>query len=248
LSTADRVNKMIDFDQLKGKTIAITGASRGIGKETARLLAGLGANLVLGARNEDELRSFASELDTNTLPIALDVTDEESVSTFAKAAISRLGKIDALINCAGIGVFNTFLTLSTEDFDQMIAVNLRGTFLTCKAFAPHMVHNQSGRIINLISVAGTTALAGCTGYSASKFGALGLTRVMQTELRSKGIQVSAVLPGAVATSFWDKMEHTPNIADMIPVQSLAKHLVYLLCQPDGAAIDEIAVMPVLGIL
>jgi 3-oxoacyl-[acyl-carrier protein] reductase len=239
---------MIDFGQLKGKTIAITGATKGIGRETAKLLDQLGANLVLGARSEGDLRSFASELQTKPLALTLDVSDEESVRQFAQEAISRFGKIDALVNSAGTGIFDSLLTLSTEDFDQMVSVNLRGTFLCCKYFGQHMVLSGEGKMLNMVSIAGTTALAGCGGYSASKFGVLGLTRVLQAELRDKGIQVTAVVPGAVATPFWDKLDQKPDLSNMIPAQSLAKHLIYLLCQPEGAVVDEITIMPPLGIL
>ncbi|NRF95584.1 SDR family oxidoreductase [Paenibacillus frigoriresistens] len=239
---------MIDYGQLNGKTIVITGASKGIGNETAKLLSQLGANLVLGARNEKELNRAAFDLDTRTLALTLDVTSEESVRSFTLEAISQFGKIDALINSAGIGVFDSMLSLSIDDFDRMISVNLRGTFLCCKYFAQHMVLQQSGSIINLVSIAGTTALPGCSGYSASKFGLLGLSRVMQAELRDKGVRVMSVLPGAVATPFWDSMESKPDSSKMIHVHTLAKHLVYLLCQPEDAIVDELTIMPPLGIL
>jgi 3-oxoacyl-[acyl-carrier protein] reductase len=239
---------MIDFGQLKWRTVAITGASRGIGRETALLLAGLGANLVIGARNEEELEAVALLTGARTLPVPLDVTDEHSVEAFLEKGVQRFGHIDALINSAGVGVFEPLLSLSVEDFDLMIGVNLKGTFLTGQMFAQHMVMNGTGRIINIVSVAGNTALPGCGGYSASKFGVMGLTRVMQAELRGKGVQVTAVVPGAVASSFWDSIEPKPDVESMIPVQSLAKHIVYLLCQPEGSVIDEMMIMPPLGIL
>lgn len=239
---------MIDFGQLRGKTIAITGASKGIGKETAMLLDQLGANLILGARNENELMSVASQMNSKPLVISLDVSDERSVRRFAGQAISKYGKVDALINCAGTGVFDSSITMSTEDFDRMISVNLRGTFLCCKYFGQHMVQNHEGRIINVVSIAGTAALPGCGGYSASKFGVLGFSRVLQAELRDKGVYVTAVLPGAVATSFWETIQNKPDSSQMIPVHSLAKHLVYILCQSEGAVVDEVTIMPPLGIL
>ncbi|MCY9697867.1 SDR family oxidoreductase [Paenibacillus alginolyticus] len=239
---------MINFEQLQGKTIVITGATKGIGRETAKLLSQLGANLVLGARSESDLHSFASELGTKTMALEVDVSEEESVRRFAQEAIARFGKIDALINSAGTGIFDSLLELSLRDFDRMIAVNLRGTFLCCKYFGRQMAQNGQGKMLNMVSIAGTTALPGCGGYSASKFGVLGLTRVLQAELRDKGVQVTAVLPGAVATPFWDKLDPKPDLSQMIPAASLAKHLVYLLCQPEGAVVDEITIMPPLGIL
>ncbi|GIM45561.1 beta-ketoacyl-ACP reductase [Collibacillus ludicampi] len=241
----------MDTKQLQGKTVAITGASRGIGKETAIQLRKLGAKLIIGSRNEKELHDLAHQIDTeggSVLPVPLDVTDESSVQKFVSVSLEHFGSVDALINCAGVGMFSSVLDSSTEDFDQMINVNLRGTYLTCKYFGKHMVEQRKGHMINLVSIAGTTILPGCGGYSASKFGILGLTRVLQAELRSKGVQVTAVLPGAVNSSFWDSIDPKPDVLAMIPTSVLAQHLVYILCQPKGAVIDEVTIMPPLGIL
>lgn len=239
---------MIDYRKLKGMTVAITGASSGIGKETAILLSSLGANLVLGARNEQQLQELSSQLDAETLALALDVTSEESVRSFSERAIERFRKIDALVTCAGTGVFQDVMNLSTEDFDRMIHVNLRGTFLCCKYFGQHMLQHKEGKIITIVSIAGTTALPGCGGYSASKFGVLGLTKALQAELRGKGVTATAILPGAVATPFWDRIAHKPDVSNMIPTPTLAKHISYILCQPEGAVIDEVTILPPLGIL
>jgi 3-oxoacyl-[acyl-carrier protein] reductase len=111
-----------------------------------------------------------------------------------------------------------------------------------------MVEQGSGHILNLVSIAGTTALPGCGGYSSSKFGLLGLTKVLQVELRQKGIQVTAVLPGAVSSDFWEKIDPKPDMTNMIPTETVAQHLVFLINQPPGAHIDEITIMPPLGIL
>lgn len=240
---------MIELNQLDGKTIVITGASRGIGREIAGLLSAYPVNLVVGSRNEDELlEGVNSSGACNYLVLPLDVTEEESVRSFSEAAIHHFNKIDILINCAGVGHFSSFLESTTEQFDQMIDVNLRGTYLSCKYFGKAMVDAGKGHILNLISIAGTAALSGGSGYSASKFGLLGLTRVMQAELRHKGVQVTAVLPGAVNSSFWDHMDTTLDLSLAIPVNSLAKHIIFLLCQPEGMYVDEITIMPPLGIL
>lgn len=239
--------------RLKGMTVAITGASRGIGRETALQLAQYGANLVLGARDTDAIELLAAEI-RETAPgaglavIYLDVTDEKSVSEFARLGAERFGRVDALVNNAGFGVFAGALEMSADDFSRMVDVNLKGAFLCAQAFGRIMVGQGRGQILNLVSIAGTTALAGCAGYSASKFGLLGLTKVLQTELRRQGVQVTAVIPGSVRSSFWDGMESTPNLDDMIPTETLAAHLVYLLGQPEGAYIDEITIMPPKGIL
>jgi 3-oxoacyl-[acyl-carrier protein] reductase len=205
---------------------------------------------VLGARNVQALEEAADgmETETETLTLSLDVAREDSVKRFTEEAIGRFGTIDVLINAAGTGTFSSVLDLPLEAWNEMMEVNVTGTFLCCKYFGGHMVSRGLGTIVNVVSVAGTTALPGCGGYSASKFGVLGLTRVLQAELRGKGIRVTALLPGAVHTSFWDRIENKPDTSLMIPVESLAKHIVYLLCQPDGSVIDEMTVMPPLGVL
>lgn len=234
---------------LSGKTIMIAGASRGIGWETASLLLQSGAKLVLGGRNTKSLQELSMKYgEDRVLALHLDVTEEESVKNFILSGQKRFGRIDGFINSAGAGTFQCLLELATEDFDRMISVNLRGTFLCCKYVGKIMAEQGFGKILNLISIAGSIALPGCAGYSASKFGVLGLTRVMQSELRSKGVQVTSVLPGAVSSSFWDAIEPKPDLQSMIPLDTIAKHLVYLLMQPDGAVIDEITIMPPLGIL
>lgn len=239
--------------RLSGKTVALTGASRGIGRETAAQLAAFGANLVLGARDEAELKRLAAALEAEhagvqVVPLRLDVTDEASVAAFHDSAAAAFGRVDALVNSAGCGVFAEATELSAADFARMLDVNLRGAFLCCRQFGKHMADNGRGHILNIISIAATTALPGCAGYSASKFGLLGLTKVLQTELRRKGVQVTAVIPGSVASSFWDGMEWMPNAHDMIPTETLAAHLVWLLGQPEGAFVDEITIMPPKGIL
>ncbi|MFB5191911.1 SDR family oxidoreductase [Alicyclobacillus fastidiosus] len=242
---------MIQFDSFKGKNIAISGASRGIGRETSKLLGSLGANLILGSRNEAELKEVAVQVEQaggHALPVHLDVTDEISVRDFSDAARREFGRVDTLINSAGTGRFSSVLDLSSEDFDQMISVNLKGTFLCCKYFGKQMVKQGFGHILNIVSIAGVVALPGGGGYSASKFGILGLSRVLQTELRSQGVQVTSVLPGAVNSTFWADIDPKPDLSSMIPLATLARHIVYLLSSHDGAFVDEMTIMPPLGIL
>ncbi|MFC7686964.1 SDR family oxidoreductase [Ureibacillus sp. GCM10028918] len=238
-------------NSLTGKNIAITGATKGIGRATATLLSSLGANLLIGARNENELRELTSILSDNSVKVIyqhLNVEEENSIIEFLNLGITKLGKIEALINCAGYGSFNSFLETTTEEFDRMISVNLRGSFLTSRYFAQHMVENKSGQIININSIAGNTVLAGNAGYSASKFGLLGLTKVMQLELRKQGVYVTSILPGATNTAFWDHIDNYPDRSKMIPSETIAMNIVSILSQPDGAVVDEITITPPLGVL
>ncbi|WP_206919718.1 SDR family oxidoreductase [Alicyclobacillus suci] len=242
---------MIHFDSFEGRTIAITGASRGIGRETAKWLGTLGANVALGARTEDELDEIATLVEQSgghALPMYLDVTDEQSVLQFRDACVEQFGRVDGLVNSAGVGTFAPVLELSTDAFEEMLSVNVKGTFLCAKYFAQQMVQQRSGHIVNISSIAGTVALPGGGGYSASKFGVIGLSRVLQVELRRSGVQVTSVLPGAVNSSFWDSLQDKPDMASMIPLSTLARHIIYLLSEQEGAFVDEVTIMPPFGIL
>lgn len=231
---------------IKDKVVVITGASQGIGRATADQLRSSGVKLVLGSRNTEQLsKDFATK---NCLVLPLDVSDEKSVENFVAETIHTFGRVDVLINSAGTGTFAGVLESDTEDFDRMLNVNLRGTYLTCKHFGAHMVEQGEGHIMNMVSIAGKTALPGCSGYASSKFGVSGFTKVLQAELRQKGIQVTAVVPGSVSSSFWDKIDNPPELDNMIPTEAMAKQLTALIDQPQGAYIDEITIMPPLGIL
>lgn len=239
---------MFNTQVIQGKNIAITGASKGIGRETAHLLSSLGANLLIGSRSVEELSELATSLSNKVVYKQLDVEDESSVQEFLNEGLSKLGNIDVLINCAGYGSFSSFLELTTEEFDRMISVNLRGTFLTSKYFANHMVKNKKGQIINFNSIAGNTVLEGNAGYSSSKFGLLGLSKVMQLELRKQGVYVTSVLPGSTNTSFWDHIQNHPDKTKMIPQNVIAKHIAFIVSQPEGVVVDEVTITPSLGIL
>ncbi|RTQ89286.1 SDR family oxidoreductase [Lysinibacillus telephonicus] len=239
---------LFDCNILKGKNVAITGATKGIGRATAILLSSKGANLLIGSRSVKELEELSAILPTKVIPQQLNIEDERSITNFLNEGVLKFGKIDALVNCAGYGSFSSFLELPIEEFDRMISVNLRGSFLASQYFAKHMIKNKRGQINNINSIAGTATLEGNAGYSASKFGLLGLSRVMQLELRKQGVYVTSVLPGSTNTQFWDHIENHPEKSKMIPQETIAKHIAAILCQPDGAVIDEITIMPPLGIL
>lgn len=235
---------MFSTNDLAEKTIVITGGTKGIGLETANLLANLGAKIVVGARNIEHIQNLHHGITV----IELDVAKENSVKQFLTKTIELVGIPDVLVNCAGVGVFESFIDSTTENFDDMMMINLRGTYLCSKYFAREMLKKGNGQIINLVSIAGVVPLENCAGYAASKYGVLGLTKVMQAELRKKGIRVTAVIPGSVSSSFWDEIDPKPDMSQMIPPKVLAKHLVYIMNQPIEASIDEITIMPPLGIL
>lgn len=237
---------MVDLTLLHGKVVVITGASKGIGRATASLLSKSGVKLALGARG---IMQISDDFNTeNTYLFPLDVKDEKSVQGFVKGTLKRFGRIDCLINAAGVGSFSNILNSQTSEFDEMIAVNLRGTYLTCKYIARIMKEQREGQIINLVSIAGTVAMPGNGAYSSSKFGVYGLTKVLQAELRHEGINTTAVLPGSIDNSFWDDKDFALDKTKMIPEDSIVAHIVFLLCQPKNSVVDEITIMPPLGIL
>ncbi|MDM5335756.1 SDR family oxidoreductase [Fictibacillus enclensis] len=236
---------------LTGKHIVLLGASTGIGWDTAHLLRKQGANLSLGSRSITKRRESWNAIHGNCSQSFLenvDITDEKSIINFKEKAIDRFGAIDVLINSAGVGYFSPAEKFEIEVFKEMININLIGTFLTCQSFGKEMLQQGFGRIYNIISVAGKIGLEGCAGYSASKFGVTGFSKVLQAEWRKKGIQVTSVYPGAINSSFWNQLEETPDKAKMISTHSFAKSMVSLIQLPDESFVDEITIMPPHGVL
>lgn len=214
---------------MEGKTLAeqnvlITGASRGIGKAIASRLAADGANLGLLARSRDALEELARELGER-FPgqrfqvLSCDVGDTQAVAAAVETFLGEFGRLDVLVNNAGLTRDNLMLRLSEDDWDTVLDTNLKGLFNTCKAVSRHMLKNRSGRIINISSVVGLTGNAGQTNYAASKGGMIAFTFSLAKELASRGVQVNAVAPGLIDTEMTSAMtaEAAERFAERIPV-------------------------------
>ncbi len=187
---------------LKGKNALITGAGKGIGKAIALALAAEGVNVALLARTEKDLLVVAKEamtLGAKVVTVVADVASLESVNKASGVVFSKFDSIDILINNAGIGKFGKFLELETKDWEQVIQVNLMGTYYVTRAFLPQMIERNSGDIINISSTAGLRGAAITSAYSASKFAVLGLTESLMQEVRKNNIRVTALTPSTVAT-------------------------------------------------
>ena len=194
---------------MKGKTVIITGGARGIGKAAALKLGSLGANLVINYLGNDKAASETEEackqLGAEILLIKGDVASAEQYEKIAAAALERFGRIDVLINNAGITRDGLLMRMEEKDFDSVINTNLKGTFLMTKAVSRQMLKQRYGRIINMASVVGITGNQGQANYSASKAGVIGLTKSFALEVAAKGITVNAVAPGFIETDMTDAM-------------------------------------------
>jgi 3-oxoacyl-[acyl-carrier protein] reductase len=187
---------------LQGRIALVTGASQGIGRACALELARAGATVALAARNEAKLAAVAAEIEAaggQAAAFALDVASEESIKAGAKAIVERFGKVEILVNNAGITRDGLVMRMKRADWDDVLGTNLTGAFLLTQALIGPMLKNRWGRIVNISSVVGRTGQAGQANYAASKAGLIGLTRSMAREFASRGITVNAVAPGYIET-------------------------------------------------
>ncbi len=193
---------------LKNKVALITGGARGIGKEIAFLFASQGANIALCDVNQEQLDHAAKEIRDSgreCLAIKADVTDSKSVQEVVDKILDKFKKLDILINNAGITRDNLILRMSEEDWDKVIAVNLKGCFNCTRIVSKVMLKQRSGKIVNLASIIGIMGNAGQANYAASKAGIIGLTKSVAKELAPRGVRVNAIAPGFIRTEMTVKL-------------------------------------------
>jgi NAD(P)-dependent dehydrogenase (short-subunit alcohol dehydrogenase family) len=198
------VTELPSFD-LAGQVALVTGASSGIGRHLAELLAAAGAKVALAARRIDRLAEAAREIEAaggSCLPVACDVTRSDSVAAAVAAAEAGLGPLTILVNNAGVVVAKPVLQHTEQDWDYVLDTNLKGAWLMAREFAQHLVdRRRPGRIVNIASVLGVRTIAQLPGYTAAKAGLIHLTRVLAMEWARYGILVNAIAPGYVETDF-----------------------------------------------
>ena len=208
------------------KVALVTGATRGIGKQIALTLSKQGYNIVVNFRKEnEELTNLKEEIESNNVECLLvqgDVSSYEDCERFVKEAIEKFGKIDVLVNNAGITKDMLLARMKKEDFAQVIDTNLVGTFNVTKNVISYMMKARAGRIINISSVVGVSGNAGQTNYSASKAGIIGFTKSLAKEVASRNILVNAVAPGFIETDMTNvlKDEIKDEISKNIPLKRM----------------------------
>ncbi|WP_338598990.1 SDR family NAD(P)-dependent oxidoreductase [Sulfolobus tengchongensis] len=206
--------------KLNGRVAIVTGSARGIGKEIAKILSKEGAKVVL-FDVLDLVYSTAKEIGEDTLAFKGDITKKTDIENAVQDVIRNFGKIDILVNNAGIYPAKSFLEMSEEEWDKVININLKGTFLFTKAVVPHMIERKYGRIINIASIAGTiVGFPNLSHYCASKAGILGFTRGIALELARYNITVNAIAPGPI--DVLDSKETEQEVTKAIPVGRIGK--------------------------
>ena len=239
---------------IAGKVVVITGASSGLGEATARLLSAEGAAVVLGARRADRLQSLARELGKRggkALAVTTDVTRRDQVKKLVDAAVEAYGRIDVMINNAGLMPQAPLERLRIDEWDRTIDVNLKGVLYGIAAALPHMKQQKSGHFINVSSVAGHRVGPGFAVYAATKHAVRALSEGLRQEVKPYNIRTTVISPGAVATELPQSVSE-PDAAERvrkfyeqvaIPADSFARAVAYAMDQPDDVDINEILFRP-----
>lgn len=233
---------------LHGQIAIVTGGSRGIGQAIAESLAQAGATVILAARNAEELNQVAERINAaggKAEAVPTDVTDEAQVLRLVQTAVERHGKLDLLVNNAGVGLFNKLIDSTTEQWDWVMETTLKGAYLCAREALKVMVPQQAGLIINIGSDLSYKANANCGLYGAAKYGVGYLTQVINLEHRLDGIRCTGIYPGMTDTYFAGSEMGAPRKKDWLKATDLANAVLYVASQPPYLRIDEIRLHPMI---
>ncbi|MCS7030068.1 MAG: SDR family oxidoreductase [Gloeomargarita sp. SKYG116] len=225
---------------MQDKVVVVVGATGGIGRAVVQRLQPLGAKLVLAARRGERLQALGVP---GALCIPTDITVPAQVEQLMSQAVHTLGRIDVLVNAAGAGVFKSWDKLTPEDLASQLAVNLQGNFYAMQAAAQVMKTQRSGHICNVIGILGKHTMPLAAAYCASKFGAVGATKVLADELRRYNIKVTLFYFGGVDTPFWDNITLKVDRSKMLRPETAADAIVYALQVEPAAVPMEVNIQP-----
>ena len=239
---------------IAGKVVVITGASSGLGAATARFLSAEGAVVALGARREDRIRSLADELTAHggkALALATDVTIVDQVQRLVDTAVNTYGRIDVMLNNAGLMPHSPLERLKIDDWNRMIDVNIKGVLYGIAAALPHMREQKSGHIINVSSVAGHKVRPGSAVYAATKHAVRVISEGLRQEVKPYNIRTTVISPGALATDLAESITE-PDIKESVrkfseeiglPPESFARAVGFAMSQPEEMDVNEILFRP-----
>lgn len=242
------------MENVKGKVVVITGASSGFGKITAQYLSERGALVALGARSSDKIEAIAKEINDKggkAIAVTTDVTDKDQVKNLVDRAVKEFGKIDVMLNNAGIMPVSPLEYLKIDDWDQCIDVNIKGVLYGIAAALPHMKKQKSGQFINVSSVAGHKINPGGAVYSATKYSVRVISEALRQEVKPYNIRTAIISPGAVDTNLPGSVtaeDVSKNINKLyndvaISAESFARCVAFAMSQPDDMDVNEILYRP-----
>ena len=241
-------------NNIEAKVVVITGTSSGLGEATARLLCAQGASVAMGARRADRLQSLAKELNSGggkAFAVTTDVTQCDQVKRLFDKAVQTYGRIDVMINNAGLMPQSPLERLKIDEWDRMIDVNIKGVLYGIAAALPYMKEQKAGHIINVSSVAGHKVGPGFAVYAATKFAVRALSEGMRQEVKPYNIRTTVISPGAVATELLNSITE-PDVAETVrkrveeialPADSFARAVAFAISQPDEMDVNEILFRP-----
>ncbi|MDE1766103.1 MAG: SDR family oxidoreductase [Thaumarchaeota archaeon] len=219
-----------------GKVVVITGASSGIGRESAVKFAKLHASVVLVSRNKDKLEQVAKELSeyrSEVLVCVCDVSQKDQVAQMSKQVLEKFGTVDILVNNAGFGIYGNFNDVKIEETESQMSTNYLGMTYCTKAFLPKMMEQKSGHIVNVASVAASFGIPAMSGYCASKFAMLGFSESLYHELKGSGVGITVVSPIMVRTGFFDNdsFDKMPKYTAALSAATVARAVVKAASSP-----------------
>jgi NADP-dependent 3-hydroxy acid dehydrogenase YdfG len=238
---------------IEGKVVVVTGASSGLGEAAVRFLADHGAKLAIGARRTDRLQALADDIERkggSIFSLGVDVTEKDQVRNLVESAVGTYGRIDVMLNNAGIMPLSPIDRYKTDEWDQMIDVNIKGVLYGIAAALPHMQKQKSGHIINVASVAGHVLFPTGTVYCATKFAVRAISEGLRQEVKPYDIRTTIISPGAVVSELAETISE-PDVLETIraaneiaiPADSFARMVAFAISQPSDVDVSEIVFRP-----